>query len=143
LTRGHWWQAFLAFIWSTAERKSAALALRWEWIDRQKMRIVIPSDVRKGRVKTAVYVLWPEVWELLERIQKPEWDIVFPWPGGTYYHHFARINKRAGIHAGRKFKTHCLRVSHATWLQVFGGDATKALIHGTAHTRSRTTSTGR
>src|SRR5262245_4721210 len=63
-----WWQALMAVVWSTSERYGATMALRWEWIDLQHDRIVIPPQSRKGRRKAGVYPLWPEVAILLARI---------------------------------------------------------------------------
>lgn len=129
---GHWWQAFLAFVWSSAERRSAALSVRWEWIDFERKLVVVPPKFRKGQRKGGLYTLWDEVAALLKRIEKPERELVFPWPFsmGKYFHNYGRILLRAGLPNSSKLKTHCLRASHATWLEVFGGDATKALMHG-------------
>jgi len=37
--------------------------------------------------------------------------------------------KAAKLPSGRHRKTQSMRVSHATWLTVVGGDATKSLMH--------------
>lgn len=129
---GFWWQAFLAFVWSSAERRSAALSLRFEWVDFERKIITIPAKFRKGSRKTGIYPLWNEVANLIRRIEEPKRELVFPWPESeaAYYYRYGRILRRAGLPDHRKSKTHCLRASHATWLEVFGGDATKSLMHG-------------
>jgi integrase len=134
-----WWPAFFGFVFSTSERVGAALALRWEWIDTAKRVIVIPPSVRKGRRKAGVYPLWPELMPLLDRIKEPKRDLVFPWDKsqGCYYGRYGRILRRAELPDDRKHKTHSLRVSHATWLKVMGGDPTRRLGHGESSTTNR------
>jgi len=128
---GWWWQAFLAFVWSTAERRGAALSLRWEHCNLQTAVAVIPPEARKGRRKAGIYRLWPETVRLIDRIRMPPRELVFPWPysEGRYFHNYGRILERAGLPNGRRYKTHCLRCSHATWLAAFGGNASSALMH--------------
>ena len=136
---GWWWQAYLGFVWSTAERRTAALSLRWEHCDLTAAVAMIPPQARKGGKRAGVYRLWPEVVLLIERIKMPPRELVFPWSysEGRYYHNYGRILERAGLPADRKHKTHCLRCSHATWLQAIGGNATRALGHGSPETTNR------
>lgn len=128
---GWWWQAYLAFVWSTAERRSAALSLTWANCDLAAQVAIIPPENRKGRRKAGIYRLWPEVVGLIERIKMPPRELVFPWSysDGRYFHNFGRICERAGLPNDAKHKTHCLRCSHATWLAAFGGNASAALMH--------------
>ena len=136
---GWWWQTYLAFVWSTAERRSAALSLRWEHCDLATGIAVIPPEARKGRRKAGVYRLWPEVVALIERMKMPPRELVFPWPvsEGRYFHNYGRILERAGLPNDRKHKTHCLRCSHATWTEVLGGNASRALMHSDPATTAR------
>lgn len=135
----HWWMAMLGFAWSTAERYGAIMALRWEWVDLQRGVVVIPAASRKGRLKPATYFLWPEVVAALAKIQTPPRELVFPWDRSEscYYKRWDRILRRAGLPKGRRRKTHSLRVSHATWTAVAGGDATRALMHSDPATTKR------
>jgi integrase len=128
---GYWWEGFLAFVFCTAERKGAALALRWEWIDLARLTATIPPQVRKGRTKAGQYRLWPEIVPLLVRIQEPQRELVFPWPKceRAYYTVYDRILRDAGLPVNRNAKTHCLRASHATWQAAVGADAAGALLH--------------
>jgi integrase len=136
-----WWRSFLAFIWNTSERKSAALAVRCEWLDLDRAVCTIPPDVRKGRRKWGVYELWPELVPLLKECisATPPRELVWPWERaqGSYYTAYNRILRDAGITPSRKVKTHGLRASHATWLKKAGGDPTQQLGHGDALTTAK------
>ena len=136
-----WWLSFLAFVWNTSERKSAALAVKVEWLDLARGVCSIPPEVRKGGKKWAVYQLWPETLPLLAAALQidPRREHVWPFPycPGSYYTRYDRILRDAGLPVSRKTKTHCLRCSHATWRQVAGGDATRALGHSDPQTTQR------
>jgi integrase len=56
---------------------------------------------------------------------------VFPWHlcESSFYHHYGKILRRAGLPDERKTKSHCIRVSHASWREAMGGDASKDLGH--------------
>lgn len=136
-----WWTSFLAFVWSTAERRAAALAVRREWIDFEAGVCHIPAAARKGGKKPATHHLWPEVLGLIRQslAHEPDRELVWPWPwcDETYWNRLAKITVDAGWPNDRRHKTHCLRVSHATWLKVLGGDPTRALLHGDSATTQR------
>lgn len=136
-----WWLSFLGFVWNTSERKSAVLAVRVEWLDLARGVCTIPPDVRKGRRKWGVYHLWPEMVPLLTEClaAAPTRTLVWPWDrcAGSYYTSYNRILRDAEIPVSRKTKTHGLRVSHATWLKVMGGDPTRQLMHGDSATTER------
>lgn len=136
-----WWCSFFAFVWSTAERKSAALAVRVQWIDFAAGTVTIPPQARKGGRKWGVYRLWPEVLPLLRAAlaAMPHRELMWPWDkcDGAYYTAYDRILRDAEIPVTRQTKTHGLRVSHATWLKVLGGDPTRALMHGDSATTQR------
>lgn len=135
----HWWVAYLAWLWGTAERFGATMALRWEWVDLDRAVASIPANVRKGRRKPATYALPEFTVAALRLIEEPKRELVFPWSSseGCYYYRFGRILRRAKLPGGRKRKTHCLRVSHATWTKKLGGDPTAALLHSDAATTRR------
>lgn len=134
-----WWRARLAFHWFSGERKGAVDALRWEWVDTARGVAVIPAAVRKGRRKPGVYHLPPALTASLDEIRYPERDLVFPWDRSpdTYWLRWNRILKHAGLPPGRKSKTQALRVSHATWINKQGDDATRSLMHGDPATTRR------
>lgn len=136
-----WWTSLLAFLWSTGERRGAALALRREWVDLGAGVVSISASVRKGRRKAACYHLWPSVLKLLDQALAVEStrELVWPWPWHevTFYNRFGRIAVDAGLPDDRKHKCHLLRVSHATWRTAQGGDASKALMHSDPATTRR------
>jgi integrase len=136
-----WWMSFLAFVWNTAERKSAALAVRVEWFDLSRQLCVIPPEVRKGKRKWATYKIWPETMPLIYQAIEcdPARELMWPFPhcAGSYYTRYDRILREAGIPVDRKHKTHSLRVTHATVRTVLGGDATRALLHSDRSTTER------
>lgn len=138
-----WWVSFFGFVWMTSERKSAAMAVRPEWLllGEEHAKVRIPPNVRKGRRKQAVYDLWPEYLPLLRAVLNVARgrELVWPFPycQNSYYTRYDRILADAGIPVSRKTKTHALRVSHATWRTVFGGDATRQLMHSDPATTLR------
>jgi integrase len=140
-----WWTCWGSWLWNTGERLGASLDLRFEMLDLRRGVAVLPAVIRKGRRKGAVYHLWPEVTDLLLRFRLPRRELVFPWPfdAGTYFNTWNRILERAGLPVGRYSKTQSMRVSHATWTQALGGDATAALGHGSPETTRKSYLDGR
>jgi integrase len=134
-----WWRSYLAFIWNSSERRGAALAVRYEWIDWERGVVQIPANVRKGKRKPAVYMLWPETLQLMQTIRLPERELFWPWDRcpATYFYQFGRLLTMAGIPNDRKHKTHSLRVSHATYRHALGHDASRALMHSDPATTRR------
>lgn len=136
-----WWTSFFAFVWTTAERKSAALAVKIAWVDLDGGTCTIPPEVRKGKKKFGFYRLWPETLVLLRHCIEcqPKRDLVWPidFCHESYYTRYDRILRDAGLPVDRRHKTHSLRVSHATWLKVMGGDPTRKLGHSDQATTMR------
>lgn len=128
-----WWTSYLAFVFSTAERKTAALSVEIKWLDLPNGICTIPPAARKGGKKWACYKLWPEVVELLAAViaAEPHRELVWPWNRckGSYYTSYRRILRDASLPVDRRHLTHSLRCSHATWKAAGGGDATRALGH--------------
>jgi integrase len=133
-----WWEAWLAWLWNTGERLSASLDMRWEHVDLAKGVAVLPPSIRKGQRKGAVYHLWPDTCAMLARLQRTSGE-VFYWNRTvfTYFLHYSKLLKLAELPTGRNRKTHAMRVSHATWLVVAGGDATRSLKHSNPATTAK------
>jgi integrase len=134
----HYWPARLAWYWWTGERYGATRDLRWQWVDLDQAVAVVPAKIRKGRRKHATYHLPAPLVELLRKIELPKRELVFPWDRseGMYWKDFGRILRRAGLPEKRR-KSQALRISHATWLEVMGEDATRSLLHGDRQTTQR------
>ncbi len=129
---GIYWSRLMALAWNTSERKSALLAFKWKWIDFDSGTIHVEAEVRKGKRKEMLYYLWPDVIELLSHIPRDEErEEILPWTlcESSFYVQLANIMRRAGLPHERRMKMQCIRVSHATWLEVGGGNATERLGH--------------
>lgn len=131
ISAGAWWIGLHSWLWCTSERRGATFALRWDMVDLAGQIAVLPAAIRKGTRKPAAYNLWPECCSSLRAIQAPARELVFPWhlTECSYYLHYARILKQAGLPCGRRNKTHAMRVSHASWREASGGDASRDLGH--------------
>lgn len=132
-----WWLALHSWLWCTSERKGATFGLRWDMVDLDGLVAVVPASIRKGTTGR-VYQLWPEAAAMLRSIREPSRELVFPWPfdEGTYYYRYGRLLRRAGLPDGRN-KTHAMRVSHATWREATGGNASQSLGHADPQTTRR------
>lgn len=137
-----WWMCLHAWLWCTGERIGATLALEPSHLSLQEHVAVVPAGVRKGRRKSMVYALWPDVVLMLAEIlppNLPDRERVFPWPSDptSFYNHYHRLLARAGLKWERGVGPHRMRVSHATWKHIAGEDATRALGHSSPETTRR------
>lgn len=131
-----WWFTIHAWWWSTGERIGATLAMRVEHLRLDQGIAALPAGIRKGRCKGAVHHLWPELVEMFRQILPPHTkprEIVFEWDDhhdrGTFYNRYKAMLRRVGLPTNRYRMPHAMRVSHASWLDLMGGDATKSLGH--------------
>lgn len=126
-----WWKAFHLTAWDSGERTSAILAIRSEWIDLEAGTLEIPASVRKGGRKPATYQLKPATVSALRPLVTFGRKLAFEFPGcrATFYHHYTRLLKLAGLPSGRTHKPQKLRRTFASFLELAGGDATDALSH--------------
>lgn len=125
-----WWAAFLRVLFDTGERAGAALAIEWDWLDLQTGRLVIPAEYRKGRSKDAEHWLRPATLAMVKALPRKGRQ-VFPFPleRSSYFLHFAKLLKRAGLPFGRKHKSQKMRRCFASYLEAAGGNATEGLLH--------------
>lgn len=124
----NWWRALLATAWNTGERITALLSA--EWPDLSPPSLHVRAETRKANAADEVYTLWPETVELIDRLTRDNLRI-FEYASGrsALYHQFATILRHAELPNTRYTKFHAIRVSHATWVQVSGGNASHALRH--------------
>jgi integrase len=134
-----WWVTLHGWLWCTAERIGATLALRIDHLRIDERVAVVPAEIRKGRRKPMVYPLWADLTEMLREILPPKvarreqvWP--FPYHLVTFYNRYTRLLERAGLPTDRRSKPHAMRVSHASWLEISGGNPTKALGHSSPET---------
>lgn len=137
VTAAQWWQALLSWYWHTGERKGATLAMRWEHIDLRSGIATLPAEIRKQRRKSACYRLPPALVAQLTAMRSASRSPIvffFDRSESMYYHEWSRLLTLAGLPGGRNRKSQAMRVSHATWLTIAGGDATASLLHEDAAT---------
>lgn len=101
--------------------------------------VVVPAKLRKGKKRPMVYPLWSDVREMMRAMMPPQLparELVWPWPRDktTFYYWYGKMLRMAGLPDGRANKPHAMRVSHASWTHLAGGDATRALGHGSPET---------
>ncbi len=133
-----WWVAIHMVLWDCAERITAVLSLRWEWL--KDGWIHIPAEVRKEKTKDKTFPLRPETLEALGKIREPERDIIFATFRGArwtnVYYHYGKILKRAGLEA-YEGKFHRMRKSVASHYRKAGHDAQDLLGHKDARTTAK------
>ena len=136
---GKWWYAAHWTFWSTGERKGAVLAIERDNVNLARGELLISAESRKGKSRDAVYRLLPQCVAAIREIWLPERKLLFPWPyeSSTFYLHYTRLLKRAGLPSGRHFKPQRMRRSFASYLEAAGGNATEALGHSTRRVTKR------
>jgi integrase len=134
-----WLRGLCGFLWNTGERIGATLRLEFEHLDCIRGSVIVPAEIRKRGQSDECYRLWPEVLEMLEEIRAYGNNLIFPTDFGksALYHRYKKILKRANLPSGRQYMFHAMRVSHATWTQALGGNATHALRHANPATTKR------
>lgn len=130
-----WFRTMLSWLWGTGCRIGETLALRWDWIDLDRGIASIPAEARKGQVADKMLHLPAWLVAELRTITEPSRDLVFPFPRtmASLYERWKKLIRWSGVEPGR-LKNHKMRVSHATWTEVMGGDAQRALGHASRST---------
>lgn len=125
-----WWIAIHLFWWDTGERTGATLQTEWQHFDPEAGTMYVPGDIRKTN-KRALYHLKRRTVAAIEAIREPERHLIFAFPFslGTFYNHYTRLLKDAGLPHGRHDKPQKMRRSFASHLEAAGGNATDALQH--------------
>jgi len=131
-----WWFSIHGWLWCTSERVGATLAMRVEHLRLDEGLAVLPAHIRKGRRKSMVYKLWPDLVQMFRAMLPPytrQRELMFEWDEyfdrGTFYNRYDRMLQQLGLPHDRYRKPHAMRVSHATWTYLAGNDPTKALGH--------------
>lgn len=129
--------ALLSAIWDTAERIGALCEVKREdfqpcygWFGRVSGGWLTITS-RKGGGRTMVRKLRRTTALAMIRLlacnphAKPFGFV----HRGTLYYHLESVLRLAGLPTNRKYKFHCLRKSHASYLKLGGGDSTDSLGH--------------
>lgn len=126
--RSLWWNAYLRCLWDTGERSGAARAFRFDWLTGDGIHV--PAFARKG-AKSAFYRLTPPTHEAIERIRSPEREKIFPWllSDASFFLHYGRLLKAAGLPNDAKSKGQRMRRTHLTYWAIAGKDASARAQH--------------
>lgn len=138
-----WCKAMFAVIWNTGERIGAVLDVEWQCLDRGT--ILFPARIRKFGKNDETFTLWPETMGLLDSMRtdflgrplKNRRIFETKFTISNLYYRFKQILSWANLPSDRYCKFHKIRVSHATWTQAFGGNATAALRHASPVTTQK------
>ncbi len=130
-----WWRCLLVLVFNTGLRKRTVFELRWEHIDWQRCRIVIPAcHMKSGRPLIAVLNTIAQRYLLSIRTDRV---LVFPRSSDkTYYKAWHRLEKLAGIPASEYFGLQNIRKTNATALWENSPEAARLTL---GHTTDRVT----
>ena len=118
--------------YTTAERIGAVLQLRWDDVDFTNRSVTFRAEVRKCGTRGIVRTVPAFALRSVEALRP--WnssDEIFPGMYGTTKIHllYNRLFKRAGVSRPKGKSSHLLRSTHATYLNLAGGNATESLGH--------------
>ena len=128
-------RACFSIQYTTAARIGAVLQL--EFSDVRGDVITFRAETRKGGRRPIVKAVPEFVLDHLERISKPKRDRIFPIKKTNQTKIqllYKRLFERAGVPRPKGKSSHLLRSTHATLLELAGGDATKSLGHASRET---------
>jgi integrase/transposase len=123
-----WWKALLVTAYNTGLRLGTLRKLRFEWIDWQAQRLVIPGAALKNRIGQVV-PLNETVVRHLDAIRSSR-PLVFPWPHVKrhFFRELHRLQTVAGVPKAQHFGTHDLRRTLATMLWGVSPQAAQAAL---------------
>lgn len=130
-----WWSSLHAFIWDTAERIGACLAMTRDLVDLDNATARVPARIRKGGRLSMTYQLRPETCGLLRVMFVPMSDSGLIWEhswrcDSTMYRAYRAIVAQAGLKWDRRqsgFQK--LRRTVLTHIELLGGNATAFARH--------------
>ena len=123
-------RACFSIQYATAARVGAVMAL--EFSDVQEDVITFRAETRKGGRRPMVKRVPPFVVASIEAIRSPVRTRIFPLEktnATKVQILYGRLFERAGVPRPKGKNSHLFRSTHATLLELAGGDATKALGH--------------
>lgn len=133
-----WWSALFAVVWDSGTRTGELLQMRWEWLNWNTGNIRVPASVRKGKRKVAIYRLKEKTLEKLRLLGVQSEGIIFQCgTENNFFYRYGKLLERAGIPRNRKNGLQKWRRSFATYIELYGGDATRELLHDDRGTTKR------
>jgi len=122
-------RAVFAIQYTTAERIGAVSQL--EWTDIEGTTICFRAETRKGKKRANVKTVPQWVIDTLEPLKVVDSALLFPDTHGKTKLHllYDRLYDRAKVRRPKGKSSHLLRSTHATFVDLAGGDATKSLRH--------------
>ena len=128
-------RAVFSIQYTTAERIGAVLSL--DFSDVRDDVITFRAETRKGGRRAIVKAVPAFVIDHIMAISKPKRDRIFPIKKTNQTKIqllYKRLFERAGVPRPKGKSSHLLRSTHATLLELAGGDATKSLGHASRET---------
>jgi len=135
IQNGPFLRALMGVQYATAARVGAVLQLRFDDISGDV--ITFRAETRKGGRKPIVKAVTEEVLKNIHAISLPKRELIFPLKATnktkiqTLY---SRLFKAAKVARPKGKSSHLMRSTHATLLELAGGDATKSLGHANRET---------
>ena len=99
--------------------------------------ITFRAETRKGQTKPIVKAVTASVLANIDKIRSPKRTRIFPIKKSNHTKIqllYKRLFERAGVPRPKGKSSHLLRSTHATLLELAGGDATKSLGHASRET---------
>ncbi len=126
-----WWRALALVGLDTGLRAKQLLRLLWQDVDLTAPAILASADWSKTGRDEHLGIA-PDTAAALGSILLPTRRLVFPWQCHlvTFYHHWDRLLKLAGLPTGRRNKTQRLRRTCGTWAEIVGGQGAGQRILG-------------
>lgn len=135
-----WWTAVLLTAWETGLRMRALISLRTVDLLWEDQGIFSQADVAKDR-EAAWFSLQPATLEAIKKIYDPMRELLFPrtLAMSTIGKKFRGILDTSGIYAprGAGMCFHRIRRSKASYTELAGGDAQRALGHSSRSVTER------
>ena len=135
----------MQFLYYTAARIGTALEARYSWITQEQgdYWLNVPAASMKAKRPEPI-CLKPPVMAALESLQRPDRDLIFPWPfppSGSHnslYNEKERLQTLAGIPKERRFGFHAIRACGGDTLFAISPElARDALCHRGSRTTER------
>jgi|CXWL01.1.fsa_nt_gi integrase len=140
IPQSEWWMLFHSIIYYTGERPGAVLKLGSADFDPVARQIVSHARHRKGKRKIMILRLDAGTARLIaDSLASSARDLILPFPYTyeTFLAHYRKLLRSAGLPEDRGHMPQCLRRTHATWLEIGGGDATESLGHSSRQITKR------